>query len=194
MSTKPQKTHKQQNQHLLWYAVISALIGLIRPAVISAASGLITLVFVYLLSKDIKETLIFWRLRNQLPSHRWKETILLKRNQIIPEFLEEKIGQKIKNDPVSQNRAWRIFYNNVKEDPAIMEESKKYLLFRDMIPSLLFLPIIFAILSLFVDSFHWSVLVYLVFWFFPFLACIAARNAANNLVANVLVENSYPKT
>lgn len=92
-----------------------------------------------LLSGNMKAILVFWRFRHPLPGHRAFTLLGPKDPRVDIMVLEAQIGP-LPSAPEEQNLAWYKLYRRYRDDPAVEESHRRYLLTRDLaVLTLLFL-------------------------------------------------------
>jgi hypothetical protein len=143
-----------------------------------------------LIPKSIKEVLVFWRLTDRLPGHR-AYSHLARTDTRIPVVSVNAEGGEAELDGPGQNALWYGKYKTVSSDPSVAHESFRYLAWRDVTTTLVLL----CIVSLSFAPLGW------LGWRHVIIAAagclgtslvtaLAARNAANSLVRNVLAQTT----
>jgi len=106
---------------------------------IAAMAIVVSTVFNGLLSGNTKAILVFWRFPHPLPGHRAFTQLGLKDPRIDMMALEARVGS-LPSAPEEQNFAWYKLYRHYRDDPAVDESHRRYLLTRDLaVLTLLFL-------------------------------------------------------
>lgn len=103
--------------------VTGALTSLVTPPLL--------LLLTALLSPDIKASLIFWRARHALPGHRAFSQYLQGDARIDAVALERRIGP-LPIAPAAQNAEWYRIYRQHRNDDAVLDANRRFLLFRDL--------------------------------------------------------------
>jgi hypothetical protein len=99
----------------------------------AAAAGIVAVAATLvqdLVPKPLKETLIFWRLRNRLPGHRCFSARSLSDPRIDRRQIPDVDGLAAQG-PAEQNNTWYAQYRKVSERPAVSHYSFRYLAWRD---------------------------------------------------------------
>lgn len=103
--------------------VTGALTSLLTPPLL--------LLLTALLSPDIKASLTFWRTRYALPGHRAFSRYLQGDARIDAVALERRIGP-FPVAPAAQNAEWYRIYRQHRNDDAVLDANRRFLLFRDL--------------------------------------------------------------
>jgi hypothetical protein len=202
-----------KSQNVKWLVMLAALdtsivLLLVFPELISSASptqiniarGLAAgvapvavLLLTSAMSHDIKAKLVYWKLKNVLPgSHAFtKHGPADGRIDMIQ--LKKNVGQ-LPSEPSEQNSKWYKLYQLVRNDSAVEESHKLYLLFRDMAAmSLLLAPLAPAALYCAgaAPNEQWLSACILVVQYF--ICAAAARNNGNRFICNVLAIHASKK-
>jgi hypothetical protein len=205
--TPPTKDPKAGNLKWLSAAVLLdavVLVLLLAPEVVemgsfaktvayrmSAAAFLPPLVFLgaALLPSNLKDVLIFWRLKDTLPGHRAFDVYARQDPRIDVTLLEKNIGP-FPVAPRDQNARWYSLYKDVSGDPTIWESQRVFLLFRDLAA----ISIVLAIVTpgcLWLLQGHKAAAIAALLLVLQYLfTALAARHNAARFVANVLAAHS----
>jgi len=149
---------KAQNTTWIWTVVVAdavALTGFAFPAVadqmtswlasarIAGASiaPVLVLLLTSILPAELKEALVFWRVRDVLPGHRAFSVYAQKDPRIDLTRLREVAGD-FPTAARDQNSLWYQLYRQVEADPAVAQAHRHFLLFRDLAALSLLLAII----------------------------------------------------
>lgn len=103
--------------------VTRALTSLLTPPLL--------LLLTALLPPDIKASLAFWRVRHALPGHRAFSLYLGGDARIDAAALERRIGP-FPSEPAAQNAEWYRVYRLHRNDEAVLDANRRFLLFRDL--------------------------------------------------------------
>jgi hypothetical protein len=118
---------------------LELLPSLIPAAEALAVTGVVAIWFSYLIPADIKHILVFFRLRDVLPGHRFIG-LSEKDPRIGGEALENIVDDFAEKrcDPALQNQFWYSeIYRSSKDAPEVISVHKSFLLYRDMASVLL---------------------------------------------------------
>lgn len=165
-----------------------AILG--RLVAVPAALALVIGVLGWAVPKSWKETMIFWRIDNCLPSSRAFSAIAFRDPRIEPRRLMEKHGD-LPSLPAQQTALWYSMYRKSAGEASVEDAHGAYLRYREMT------ALAAVVLACFLAASAWArpsvktlatgiiviVLEYL-------LLLLAARHAADHLVANVLAIES----
>ncbi|MEK7454056.1 MAG: hypothetical protein AABZ76_03970 [Pseudomonadota bacterium] len=140
-----------------------------------------------LIPKGLKEVLVFWRATDRLPGHR-AFSVVAKSDTRIP--LAGILGTGAAElDGPSQNALWYQKYKTVSSEQSVVHESFRYLAWRDVTTALWLLAVGSIAFALIGWLFWADVLVVVSACIVAaLLTALAARNAANSLVRNVLAQ------
>lgn len=150
----------------------------------SALSLIAALVLSWIIPSDIKEILVFWRVRYVLPGHRAFSKLMPLDERIDVDRLRLKIGP-IPTDPSAQNKLWYRLLKKHNADDGISETHQRFLCFRDAAGISIVLIVVTPILSVFLGADNFWVAA-LAFFGQYLLFVVLSRNSANRLVTNVL--------
>ena len=101
--------------------------GMLSSLLVPPAVLLLTTLF----SADLKASLAFWRPRHALPGHRAFSKYLEGDSRINQGALRNRLGD-FPTEPVAQNTLWYRLYRQHRDDPAVLDANKRFLLFRDL--------------------------------------------------------------
>lgn len=153
------------------------------------ATSMVGLFVFYSIPSNIKEVLIFWKIKNRLPSYRWQDSIIRTDSRFNMKKINKKYGKKLSKE--KQHDIWYSSYQRVKEDIAVLNSQKAYLFARDMcIATLLLIPILIIIYIIAKIYFNIGltfifVNIGILFVIYIFLN-IVCRITANRFVCNVI--------
>lgn len=161
-----------------------------KNGIIAALAPIISIVLNGLLSSNVKEILVFWRIKYPLPGSRVFSDLAKKDLRINVEKIREKYDY-LPEDPAEQNHLWYKIYKIHESKITILDSQKNYLFCRDLTGiSAIFLTI-FTIFTLIFVGAQVSIFYYILYLFIQFLILsIAAQNYGNRFVCNVLAEES----
>lgn len=158
--------------------------GLSTFGTTSALSLLATLVLSWIIPSDVKEMLVFWRVRHVLPGHRAFSKLMLTDERIDFDRLRASVGE-FPLDPATQNKLWYRLLKRHNADEGIQETHQRFLCFRDAAGISIVLCVATPILATFLGATaFWVATIAFLVQYLVFVA--VARNAANRLVVNVL--------
>jgi hypothetical protein len=103
--------------------VTGALTSLLTPPLL--------LLLTAVLPPDFKASLVFWRVRHALPGHRAFSKYLNGDARIDVAALERRIGT-FPAEPDAQNAEWFRIYRLHRNDDAVLDANRRFLLFRDL--------------------------------------------------------------
>jgi len=165
-----------------------AILG--KLVAIPAALALVIGVLGWAVPKSWKETMIFWRIHNCLPSSRAFSSIALRDPRIDPRRLMAKHGD-LPSVPAQQTALWYSMYRKSAGEASVEDAHGAYLRYREMT------SLAASLLACFLAASAWAhpsartlaigIIVILVEYL---LLVLAARHAADHLVANVLAIES----
>jgi len=157
------------------------------PSALALVIGIISWAF----PRRWKEVLVFWRIRkNCLPSNRAFSVFALNDPRVDRRRLAEKYGP-LPSDPAEQTRLWYMLYQKNVDHPAVEDAHCAYLRYREMTALVASIVTTFLVASVWI---HPSLRA-LTFGFGLvsaqyLLLLLAARNAADHFVSNVLAIES----
>jgi hypothetical protein len=165
-----------------------AILG--RLVAIPAALGLVIGVLGWAVPKSWKESMIFWRIHNCLPSSRAFSAIALRDPRIDRRRLMEKHGD-LPSVPAQQTALWYNIYRKSSGEASVEDAHRAYLRYREMTSLAAVALVCFLVASAWVHpsarALAIGIIVILVEYM---LLLLAARHAAEHLVANVLAIES----
>lgn len=156
------------------------------PAVVTLLTSLIGWAF----SKRVKETLVFWRLRDCLPSSQAFSQVAKNDPRIGLEHIARRYGQ-LPVEPAAQTALWYRIYKAHESQASVEDAHGAYLRFREMTAFsvvILLIGIVGVIWLTRHDLKTWSFLLIIVLEYLVTMS--AARNAALHFVTNVLALES----
>lgn len=156
-----------------------------KNPILGVALHLGVLLLAYLMPVDIKNTLVFWRMRHPLPGCRVFSVLAPKDSRIDLAALETAHGG-LPSSPVDQNRLWYRIYKEHQNEPVVLSSHGVWLLFRDMTAIASILLIVLATIT-FLGRGPSGSLLYSGFLLAQYLVVSqAARNAGERFACNVL--------
>jgi hypothetical protein len=207
-ASKPLKT---QNIPRVWGVVTAdalTLIGLSYPVHVdrislsiatavrlssAAIAPVVVLLLTSIVPASVKDTFVFWRVRNAMPGHRAFSLHARRDSRIDLKRLRENIG-RFPQDPREQNTLWYRLYRKVETDPMIIFSHRNYLLFRDIAALSAVLVVVTPIILLVLRAALPAIWISSCLFVIQYLATsLAARNHGNRLVANVLALHSLKR-
>lgn len=154
----------------------------------------IATVFTILLNQitpsHLKDSIVYWRIFNVLPGCRAFSDLIVKDARIDPKLIEEKYG-KFPTNPAEQNVLWYKIYKAHRNGNTIINSSHQmWLLLRDLTALTFIFMTTFTVFKIYgtvpyIKNSN-SILSCLILEYAFFT--IAAKNAGNRFVLNVLVE------
>jgi len=151
----------------------------------AVAVHLIVLVLCYFFPETIKNTLVYWRIKNPLPGTRAFSELAPKDVRISMDNLKNQFGT-LPTDPLEQNRLWYRIYRSKEKDTVVTSSHSRWLLTRDITTIAFELLILLSVIT-FARSFALMSFVYSIFLVLQYLLfVIVARNNGNKFVCNVL--------
>ena len=154
----------------------------------SALSLIAALILSWIIPSDIKEMLVFWRVKHVLPGHRAFSSLMLTDERIDFDRLRAKVGN-FPTDPAGQNKLWYRLLKKHGGDEGIAETHQRFLCFRDASGISIVLCIATPVFAVFLNAADFWIAM-LAFFGQYLLFMAVARNAANRLVVNVLALES----
>lgn len=143
------------------------------------------LILCFIIPVDIKNVVIFWRLKDPLPGCRVFTELICKDHRIDIKELEHKYG-KLPTEPREQNTLWYKIYKERQDEKVILSSHGKWLLFREITIIALILMLLLSPMSLLI-SFDKSSTIYLALLIAQyFILRQATVNAAERFTCNVL--------
>lgn len=165
---------------------VTQLQSLLQHAGLAGATGLAMLVLQEVIPKPLKETLVFWRLRDRLPGCRAFSHIAPKDARINPTDLAVLLPAAPMT-PAGQNAFWYKWLKAADSDPAIADNHRRFLILRESAVLIALLTAATPLLLLFPHGNRYDVAILfggaLVLYA---LVAFAARNAGTRLVGNVI--------
>jgi len=163
------------------WALLARVVGL--PAVGTLAVGLLG----WLIPRNWKEVLVFWRLGpGRLPSSEAFTMVGPNDPRIDMKQLSARLGS-LPTDSAQQNTVWYSAYRKHSKEAAVNDANSAYLLYRDMAALMPLVVVTAILLGIMIDARAGRVAELLLGIGFEFLLVIvAAINESRRLVANVL--------
>ncbi|MCR6496304.1 hypothetical protein LJB71_08775 [Thermomonas sp. S9] len=168
--------------------------GTVTGALASVLTAPALLLLTSLLSADIKAALVFWRPRHALPGHQAFSKHVHSDTRIDVVALEQRVGP-FPVDPAEQQAKWYKLYRAHKDDNAVLDANRRYLLFRDLATvsafSALGVPVALKLTGFAVAAAPAGA----VFALQYILAAVAAQQAGIRLIKTVLaIESTQPNS
>ncbi|HEY2809374.1 MAG TPA: hypothetical protein VGI91_11335 [Steroidobacteraceae bacterium] len=171
---------------------LTELLKAIGPrGVATAAAPVIVLLLTSLLPSEFKAMLVYWRLRDVLPSHRAFSVHAPRDSRINLEALRRNVGD-FPEAPRDQSSRWYQLYTKVGNNVPIVGAHRHFLLFRDMAAMSVVLLVVVPAALWFVDK-PLALPAAILFAVQYVLAAIAARHNGIRMVTNVLALHSTKK-
>lgn len=169
------------------------LVELAITIVITPILSILSLIVLNIVPTKIKNLLVFWKIKESLPSYRWK-SILCNDDRMDTKKIENKFGKNLSAQ--EQHNLWYKLYTNNKSDIRILNSQKDYLFARDLSIATVILSVIISIFSIvgFLTlnlpiRFLFNNL--LILGIIYFILILVSRNSASRFICNVLiVDNS----
>jgi hypothetical protein len=158
---------------------------------VTAAAPVIVLLLTSLFSSEFKASLVYWRLRDVLPSHRAFTVHAPRDSRINIEALRKNVGE-FPEAPRDQSSRWYQLYRKAGNDVPVVGAHRHFLLFRDMAAmSVVLLPV--APIALWFLDRSLALPAAVLFGAQYLLSAIAARHNGVRMVTNVLALHSAKK-
>lgn len=153
---------------------------------VAVALHLFALFLSYIIPVNLKNIIVFWRIKNPLPGCRVFSALIHRDHRIDIAALESEYGG-LPSEPIDENRLWYSIYKVRQNEPIVLSSHGTWLLFRD-------LTSISAIFLLLLPSMTFAVrtgvgaFAYLGILLLQYLVISqSARSAGNRFTCNVLV-------
>lgn len=144
------------------------------------------LILCFILSANIKNVIIFWRLKDPLPGCRVFTELICKDHRIDIKELENRYG-KLPTDPREQNALWYRIYKDKQNEKIILSSHGKWLLFREITSIALVFALLLSPISGLISCNKTSAIYSILLIAQYLLLRRAAINAAERFACNVLV-------
>jgi len=144
------------------------------------------LILCFILPSDIKNVIIFWRLKNPLPGCRVFTEMICKDPRININELENKYG-KLPTDPREQNALWYKIYKEKQNEKILLSSHGKWLLFREITSVALIFALLLSPVSGLISCNKISAIYSILLIMQYLLLRRTAINTAERFVCNVLV-------
>ena len=169
----------------------AAVFGLLRAAG-AAAIGPIAAVFLNdVISSDLKEIFVFWRIRHVLPGHRAFSVFSKSDSRIDIKKLKARIGEFPKG-PKEQNAEWYRLLRSHEQEISVADAHRRFLLFRDCTALTLILGLIACVASILLGHGIETLGILLAGTVVQFAwLALSARSVGFRLVRNVLAIESH---
>ena len=166
---------------------LSAMFRQAQTLVPIGIAGFIVAILNALPSADLKATLVFWRLRNALPGHQAFTVLAQKDSRIDLQRLKAMLKGSLPVDPAEQNAAWYKLYRTVRDDVIVVSSHKLFLFLRDYTAISVMFLVVFAPWASTAMADKKAATIYSGILLGQYLIVrLAARNAGNRMVTNVL--------
>lgn len=163
--------------------ITAALTTFIAPPAILLISAVIP--------QSVKHVLVFWRIRDVLPSHRAFSSLAQNDPRVDLQKLKDRVGE-LPHRPEEQQNLWFTIYQRHKTDAAVVDSHRMFLIFRDVAALSLALALAIPLL-LWVYGLSFAIwTVFAVFGTQYLLAMLAARQSGRRFVCTVLSLESHP--
>lgn len=144
------------------------------------------LVLNFVIPVDIKNVIIFWRLKNPLPGCRVFTELICKDPRVDIKELENKYGE-FPTDPREQNTLWYKIYKDRQNEQIVLSSHGKWLLFREIASIALIFALLLSPISGIIGC-NTTSAIYSVMLIMQYLLLKrAAVNAAERFTCNALV-------
>jgi hypothetical protein len=162
-----------------------------RLVAVPSALALLIGILSWAVPRRWKEILIFWRLdKNCLPSRRAFSMFALNDPRVDRRRLASRCGP-LPSDPAEQTHLWYSLYRKHSDNPAVDDAHCAYLRYREMTSLAATVLTVFLAVSILVHPPFRTLLVGIFLVDAEYLLLLlAARNAANHFVSNVLAIES----
>jgi hypothetical protein len=150
-------------------------------------ASILTLLINGILKTDYKNIMVFWKVKQPLPSYRVFSHLVKNDHRIDYDELNTKYNP-LPLDPESQSKLWYKMLKKYPDDEMILQSHRDYLLYRDLTAISFLLSVIYLITFLLLKIFgiNISILLILVFLGEYLILLIAARAKAERFVLNVV--------
>jgi hypothetical protein len=175
-----------------WKQIVEEVPALAPAGLAFAVVGVIHLMLLGLLPRNLKESIVHWRLRDPLPGGRAFSRYAQRDSRINWSVLTT-LGAKPDDSPASQNRTFYAISKQVENDRGVQNAHRAYLAARDAALLNFFAMLFLPVMAAFVVKNLGVPLCYLATLLVAFLgSAIAAQNYAIRFVENVLAAVSVP--
>lgn len=150
-------------------------------------ASILTLLINGILKTDYKNIMVFWKVKQPLPSYRVFSHLVKNDHRIDYDELNTKYNP-LPLDPEAQSKLWYKLLKKYPDDEMILQSHRDYLLYRDLTAISFLLSVIYLITFLLLKIFgiNISILLILVFLGEYLILLIAARAKAERFVLNVV--------
>lgn len=150
-------------------------------------ASILTLLINGILKTDYKNIMVFWKVKQPLPSYRVFSHLVKNDHRIDYDELNTKYNP-LPLDPESQSKLWYKLLKKYPDDEMILQSHRDYLLYRDLTAISFLLSVIYLItfLLLKILGINISILLIIVFLMEYLILLIAARAKAERFVLNVV--------
>lgn len=169
---------------------ITALVRDWQDALPVGGAVLLTTLLNGLLNRDYKARAVFWRWHNPMPSRQAFSRHAAAEQRVDIEALENRLGL-LPSDPAGESTLWYKIYKVHRDDPAVRQAHRDYLLMRDWCGLSFLGLIVLGGTGLFIIDPTATAWIYGALLLAQYLlTMIAARNYGVSLVRNVLALES----
>ena len=169
---------------------LTALVRDWQDALPVGGAVLLTALLNGLLSRDNKARVVFWRWHHSLPSREAFSRHAKTEQRVDLEALENRLGE-LPDDPAGESALWYKIYRQHRDDPAITQVHRDFLLMRDWCGLSFLFFIVLGITGFFFIEPQTVAWVYVALLAAQYvLTMVAARNYGISLVRNVLALES----
>jgi hypothetical protein len=165
-------------QNLLKEDLYKSAIGAILPLIAFVLNGIAPV--------KLKNFLVFWRIKKQLPANR-AFSVHMKKDERIDEAILQSKYPKIGGKEFDENKLWYKIYQKYQDSPSVWDAQKGYLFARDMTTLSMYFLLIMVVLSAFDNDAANLIVVFLLEYF---ILMITSRVYASRFVRNVLALES----
>lgn len=160
--------------------ILSSSIGLIGASIFA-------LLMNGILKTDHKDCIVFWKVKQALPSYRVFSYLV--KNDYRIDFDELSIKHNpLPVDPELQHKLWYKLLKRYPDDEMILQSHRDYLLYRDLTAITFLMSVVYFIIfiALKIIGRNISILIILVFLIEYIILVVTARNKAERFVLNVV--------
>lgn len=155
------------------------------------ASAILYLLLIRLVPTELKEVLVFWRLKDRLPGHRAFTVFAKKDARVSTEKLKQRHGS-LPTDGDNQNELWYSIYRKHSEADEVRDAHKSYLLYRELTYINLAIGLLLVLPSMLISllDFKLSFILIGTIALVSLALSLNAQNSAKRMVQNVLAIES----
>lgn len=137
-----------------------------------------------LVPAEIKATIVFWRIKNPLPGSRAFSKFIFSDARINPEYWSKLVPPE--TSPEQQNREWYKIYTSVRENIAVKDVHKHFLLCRDISSICILFAILTTSTAFYMRDSKTAATCLILYTFVSFMTAIAAQQYGKRLVTTAL--------